>query len=66
MTAFEIEVAAYAAAHRIYNGVGQPDRPCPGGFRSRMIDRIADEIKAAFSVHNAPPVERTQADAKAN
>jgi hypothetical protein len=52
MTTFELEVAAYAAAHRIYNGLPTPDRPCPGGYRSRMIDRIAEEIKTAFSVHH--------------
>jgi hypothetical protein len=52
MTTFELEVAAYAAAHRIYNGLSAPDRPCPGGYRSRMIDQIAEEIKTAFSVHH--------------
>ena len=51
MTAYELEVAAYAAAHRIYNGLPEPDRPCPGGYRSRFIDVIADTIKQALSVH---------------
>jgi len=48
MTPYELEVAAYAAAHKIYSGLPAPDRPCPGGYRSRMIDQIAETIKQAF------------------
>jgi hypothetical protein len=48
MTPYELEVSAYAAAHKIYSGLPAPDRPCPGGYRSRMIDQIADTIKQTF------------------
>jgi len=51
MSPYELEVAAYVAAHKIYAGLPTPDRPCPGGYRSRMIDEIAEAIKQAFSVH---------------
>lgn len=52
MTTYELEVAAYAAAHRIYNGLGQPDRACPGGYRVASIDKIAEAIMAAFEPHH--------------
>jgi hypothetical protein len=48
MTPYELEVSAYAAAHKIYSGLPAPDRPCPGGYRSRMIDQIAETIKETF------------------
>jgi hypothetical protein len=51
MTPYELEVAAYSAAHKIYNGLPSPDRACAGGFRSRMIDEIAGAIKEALSIH---------------
>jgi hypothetical protein len=51
MTPTELEIAAYAAAHKIYVGLPAPDRPCPGGYRSRYIDEIADTIKECLSVH---------------
>jgi hypothetical protein len=51
MTFYELEVAAYAAAHKIYTGLPTPDRACPGGYRSAVIDQIAEAIKQAFSVH---------------
>jgi hypothetical protein len=52
MTTADLEIAAYVAAHRIFNGLPSPDRATPGGYRSAMIDKIAEEIKSAFSVHD--------------
>ena len=51
MTATELEIAAYAAAHKINAGLPHPDRAAPGGFRSAYIDEIAEVIKQAMSVH---------------
>jgi len=56
MTSYELEVASYAAAHRIYNGLPMPDRACPGAYRSRMIDQIAEAIKHTFQA----PVAKEQ------
>jgi hypothetical protein len=53
MSPYELEVAAYAAAHKIYTGLPTPDRACPGGYRSAVIDQIAEAIKQAFSVHSS-------------
>lgn len=48
MTASELEAASYSAAHKIYAGLPAPDRATPGGYRSRMIDQIAEVIQKAF------------------
>jgi len=52
MKAYQLERAAYVAAHAILAAnTGAPELACPGARRSHAVDTIADIIKGVFEPH---------------